>query len=346
MNVIRDLIAVYIGKLALFIAPDPQKQYRKKILKEIEVALDKLGWDAVVVPRKEYYKYRGLKDPLEGPNISGKRLPVRDLNDNDQIKKIMQDLGFENFYFEDAGYLDDGYYGESDISVMPNGFPPLRKPIGPSEVPQVNGGQLMKPAGPDIPPEMLDSVYNFAIVYVYGSKKNNIVTLYSVDKEERLFVLDQIQFNVRTYTDVIDVCNNLIEKHDLDNISIVNTEVGKKMLYFVKKGIENENVTIEITGESHNYNDDIQRLVSRLGIGEIFVSMGPWLEKFQMELNTHMMMPPQARSRDITKNFHRLKALVNGVKYWEEGVETNRFVRDFGLSEEVAKIVETEDGNK
>ena len=331
MDKFRDIIARVVNGVANTIAPNPVKAARKKQLKEIEKVLDEMDWQVVIVKRDDYYKMAGIKDPLLNPT-SGTKMSISELNDDARIKQIMQEMGFDNFYFEDGGY-----YGEEDLATMPNGFPPISKPN--------NDSAIMMPGTDDIPPDMLDSVYNFAVFYIYGSKKNNIVTMYSVDKDDRLFCHDQMQFNVKNYTDVIDVCDRVIEKFDLDSITFVNTEVGKKLIYFVEKGIKNQEVSVETVRESVDYTNDINALVPLLGIGQIFVSMGPWLEKFQMELNTHMMMPPHVRGKEILKRFHRLKAFVNGVKYWEEGIENDRFVRDLGLSEQINAIVNT-DGNE
>lgn len=332
MDFIRDFIARRINGIANAIAPDPLRRNRKKQLKEIEKVLDEMDWDVVILKRKEFYEMTGKMDPLKESKTPGKKVSIDDLPDDFKLdpaaRQFMDEMGITDFYFEDS------YYDDSDLMNSGMGLPPNfgYKPTDKAKVIQTPEGPLAIEMDGRGAPDSLDSVFNFAIFYCYGSKKNNIVTFYSVDAQDRLYVHNQIQFTVTNYKDVIDLCDDIIEKHDLDSLVFINTDVAKRMVNYVKKGIHKESVTVKMATETYDYDTSLQHIVPLMGIGKVFVGMGDWLEILQQQLMSHMSLPPNKRG-SMGNNFTRLKAFINGVKYWEDGVENEAFVRNYGITD-------------
>ena len=343
MDSLRDFLAKAINKVANLIAPDPLKRHRDKQMKDIRKVLDEMDWDVVIIERKKFYEQLGLLDPMNQPKVPGKKLSLDNLPPGFELdpesKKFMEEMGLTDFYFEDV------YYEDSDLMIDPNmGLPQNYgyKPTDKAKVIQTPDGPLAIEMDATGDPDTLDSVFNFALIFCYGSKKNNIITLYSVDSQDRLYVHNQIQFTVTNYKDVIELCDDIIEKHELDSLVFINTDVAKRMSNFVKRGIHNESVSVELTKETYDYDSSLQHIVPLMGIGKVFVGMGPWLEILQQQLMSHMFLPPNKRG-SMGNNFTRLKAFINGVKYWEDGVENDVFIRNYGVTDTDTKNAKKED---
>lgn len=335
MDFLRDFVARRINGIANLIAPDPLKRQRDKQMKEIRKVLDEMDWDVVILPREKFYEQTGYNDPLKkskpGKKMSIDELPEQGFKLDPRSRKLLEDMGIEDFYFEDSYYDDDEPLVGTGISNIPGNF--IRKPGPDAKFIDTPSGPLSIETDATGAPDRLDSVFNFAIIYAYGSKKNNVITYYSVDAEGRLYVHDQQQFSITNYRDVIELCDEAIENHDLDRIVFINTDVAKRMVNYVKKGIHKEPFSIEIAREAIDYDASLQKIIPLMGIGKVFVGMGPWLEILQQQLMTHMSAPITKRGT-MGNGFSRLKAFINGVKYWEDGVEDEIFVRDYGTIEE------------
>ena len=327
---LRNKLATFLAGIVVELtktAEDRKKEKeREDQFKQIRKVIESMDMQVVIMKRDDYYKLTGLKDPLDTPKGKNK-MPVSELQDMPLAKQMMEEMGIENFYLEDFPY-----YGEEDITdIFNTNIPPV--PPGMKRdmpVPSSNVAFDMEDVGPY---SFLDSAYNFGVVFMAGGRRSNIFTLCSVDSDGKLYIHEQKEFAVKTYTDVIDNCDKYGKKYELDCITIISNDVSKKAIPYIEKGLENDKIKIVDMRESIDYEGDLQEFLPYMGTGEVLVGLGPWLQKLQIEMSNHFMRHPQQRDK-FPASFTKLKAFINSVKYWQDNRDNDVFIRDLGITDD------------
>lgn len=324
-------------------------EVQRKALVSILIAIEELDWDCSIISNEDLKKM--LNDPRinlqkinpyaksTAKNMSEpKGLKKLDDTHKDQLKKMLSEMGINDI---DDIEMDFVYYDEEDgifypePGTIPN--PWMDSPINNSHIKMHERERnLPAPIGAILSKEELirdsmDSVFNFAMLYIYGSKKNNVATYFSLDSDKRLFVHDQETFHIENATQALDMCNDIIETHELDRIFLVETIQSKKLLPYLQRGIKNPEVLIELIPESYSFKRSIQKVVPLMSSGLVFVNNGPWLPSFQNELGAFFQSMHMPNSVQSDSNTSKLKSFVYGVNVWMERKETEDLVRTYGI---------------
>ena len=296
---------------------------KQNMLNTVIDHFEKLDWKFVVLESEEFKNLLAEYEKLYDQNSPYKRKVKSSIRkttpeEQKQISNTLKDLGITDF---DSIDIESLYYDDEDPMMDME----VSMPIPAS-------GVQFHQSEHDLP-GMPDSVYNYAVIYLYGSKKNNLATLFSIDGEERLFVHMQKRYLINTYTDVIEMCDALSKEFNLDKIFFVATDISKKLLPYVIKGIESD-IPIETVRQSIDLFSRFNEIVQIMSTGNLFVNNGPWLNDLQMDISRFMMYHQKKYSTSIGDHYPLLKSFAYGVDLWEKNSGTDYFTRNFGILDE------------
>lgn len=181
-----------------------------------------------------------------------------------------------------------------------------------------------------------DSVYNFAVLYLFGNRYSNYMTIFSLDEKDQLYIYKQKQFKIKTHLDLINICEDSIKRYELDSLIFVETDIMKSIYNNVINGIESD-IKIEtiLCKEFTHFNDQVKALVPLINNGNVLVNAGePWYIALQNEINNYFqehVLPQslQKASLSILLPYPKLKSMIYGVNHWYMHKNTTNLQRNF-----------------
>lgn len=312
------------------------RAYDDKKIAQINTILDHvedLNWKTVIMGSEDFKNIveSGPMANLGNFNLSDKldALPsttttVGEITDP-QLRQMLLDAGAELDDLVDISDIDD-FYGIDNSPFNDLYYPGYSQR---ARMGDIEFGMQKHGLAKDI-----DGVYNFAVVYLYGNKEKNIITVFTVDTEKRLFTHEQINFKLKTYTDVIEACENIHKKYSLDHIFLVHTDASEKIKPFIERGLE-DNIKVTLQKELISFENRVESMVPLMSQGRIFVNNDPWLFELQRDISAFFSQryAVPTRGGNLNNTYPRLKSFAYGVEIWENNIETNLFVRDYGIEE-------------
>lgn len=287
----------YLLQDLIKLVSNPKKFFKtKQILADIEETLNKnFDTDVVVMSKVDF------------DNITNGKLPAINKKSSTYGYKSDRDLSDTEVIYDYYG--TDNYYDDDDLMIMDVGEDSNRFDL------------------------KSHSVFNFAIVYLFGNHYSNFVTIFSLDEKGQLFVYDQKQFKLKTHLDVIDACDKTISKYELDTLIFIETDVMKHIYENVVQGLSDSTVTTTLYREFVNFHDTVEDLIPLLNGGDVFVNYGePWYIHLQNEINRYFTnttpSPMQKAPSNIILPYPKLKSMVYGVHYWDTYKNTKKLQRD------------------
>lgn len=256
---------------------------------------------------------------------------------NPEIRQAMLDMGMDledEVVVQFLDYGDDDMFNDPALSLA-GGLGPGMNMSMPNPGSGIGFGMESHGRAEDI-----DSVYNYAVFYLYGSKKNNIVTSLSVDVDKKLFVHEQMQFTIKTAADVIEVCEQLDKKFSLDAIYFIETDAAESVMPYVERGISNQTIKIEKLKELVSFEHNVENLPAIMGAGQVFMLSASWMVELQKEISEFFGSRSGFMPGRPTATYPRLKSITYAIDLWENKKDGKTFIRDYGINEETDRTTQ------